>query len=78
MVSLAEKMAANMDASVFSKATDLKKRLLFTVLALIVFRLGTFIPLRVLIPAYWLRFLPDIQTAFWECLICFPAVRWNV
>lgn len=34
-----------MDASVFSKATDLKKRLLFTVLALIVFRLGTFIPL---------------------------------
>ena len=45
MVSLAEKMAANMDASVFSKATDLKKRLLFTVLALIVFRLGTFIPL---------------------------------
>ena len=45
MVSLAEKMAANMDASVFSKATDLKKRLLFTILALIVFRLGTFIPL---------------------------------
>ena len=45
MVSLAEKMAANMDASVFSKATDLKKRLLFTVLALIVFRMGTFIPL---------------------------------
>lgn len=45
MVSLAEKMAANMDSSVFSKATDLKKRLLFTVLALIVFRLGTFIPL---------------------------------
>lgn len=45
MVSLAEKMAANMDASVFSKATDLKKRLWFTVLALIVFRLGTFIPL---------------------------------
>ena len=61
MVSLAEKMAANMDASVFSKATDLKKRLLFTVLALIVFRLGTFIP------------LPGI-----DCLICFPAVRWNV
>ena len=45
MVSLAEKMAANMDASVFSKATELKKRLWFTVLALIVFRMGTFIPL---------------------------------
>ncbi len=45
MVSLAEKMAANMDSSVFSKATELKKRLWFTVLALIVFRMGTFIPL---------------------------------
>ena len=45
MVSLAEKMAANMDSSVFSKAKDLHKRLLFTLLALIVFRLGTFIPL---------------------------------
>ena len=45
MVSLAEKMAANMDVSAFSKATELKKRLWFTVWALIVFRLGTFIPL---------------------------------
>ncbi len=45
MVSMAEKMAANMDVSAFSKATELKKRLWFTVLALIVFRLGTFIPL---------------------------------
>ena len=45
MVSLAEKMAANIDASAFSKATELKKRLWFTVLALIVFRLGTFVPL---------------------------------
>ncbi len=45
MVSLAEKMAANVDMSAFSKADELKKRLWFTVLALIVFRLGTFIPL---------------------------------
>ena len=45
MASMAEKMAANMDMSAFSKADELKKRLLFTVLALIVFRLGTFIPL---------------------------------
>ncbi len=30
MVSLAEKMAANMDVSAFSKATELKKRLWFT------------------------------------------------
>ena len=45
MVSLAEKMAANVDMSAFGKAEELKKRLWFTVLALIVFRLGTFIPL---------------------------------
>ena len=45
MVSLAEKMAANMDMSAFGKADELKKRLWFTILALIVFRLGTFIPL---------------------------------
>lgn len=45
MVSLAEKMAANMDMSAFSKADELKRRLWFTILALIVFRLGTFIPL---------------------------------
>ena len=45
MVSLAEKMAANIDASAFSKATELKKRLWFTVMALVIFRLGTFVPL---------------------------------
>ena len=45
MVSLAEKMASNMDFGAFSKAEELKKRLWFTVFALIVFRLGTFIPL---------------------------------
>ena len=45
MASLSEKMTAGMDMSVFGKAEELKKRLLFTLLALIVFRLGTFIPL---------------------------------
>ena len=45
MVSLAEKMAANVDMSIFGKAEELKKRLWFTVLALIVFRVGTFVPL---------------------------------
>ncbi len=45
MASMADKMAANMDMSVFGKAEELKKRLMFTILALVVFRLGTFIPL---------------------------------
>lgn len=45
MASLAEKMAASLDMSAFGKAEELKKRLWFTILALIVFRLGTYIPL---------------------------------
>lgn len=44
MVSLSEKMASRMDFSAFSKAKDLQKRLLFTLFALIIFRLGTYIP----------------------------------
>ena len=43
MVSLSEKMASSVDFSVFSKAKDLQKRLLFTLFALIVFRLGTYV-----------------------------------
>lgn len=45
MASLAESMAAGLDLSAFGKAEELKKRLWFTVMALIVFRLGTYIPL---------------------------------
>ena len=44
MASAAEQLAANLSYSTFSKATDLKKRIWFTVLALIVYRLGTYIP----------------------------------
>jgi len=51
MVSAAEQLASNIDFRVFSKATDLKKRLWFTLLALIVYRLGTYIPLPGIDPA---------------------------
>ena len=37
-------MAANTSWSAFGKATDLRKRILFTIAILIVYRLGTFIP----------------------------------
>ena len=43
-MSLSDKMAANMDFSAFSKAKDLHKRLWFTLIALIVFRFGTYVP----------------------------------
>jgi preprotein translocase subunit SecY len=45
MVSAAEQLAANLRLSTFAKADELKQRLLFTLGALLVYRLGTFIPL---------------------------------
>ena len=45
MVSAAEQLASNLNLSAFAKAEDLKKRLWFTLGALVIFRLGTFIPL---------------------------------
>ncbi len=44
MASAAEQLAANMNLGVFSKATELKQRIWFTLGALIVYRLGTYIP----------------------------------
>ena len=45
MASAAEKLASNFNFSTFSKATDLKKRIWFTLGALIIYRFGTYIPL---------------------------------
>src|ERR1700674_1353312 len=45
MVSAAEQLAANLNFGALAKAEDLKKRIWFTLGALIVYRLGTFIPL---------------------------------
>ncbi len=45
MASAAEQLAANMNLGVFARATELKKRIWFTLGALIVYRLGTYIPL---------------------------------
>lgn len=44
MVSAAERLAANMDMGVLGRATELKQRLWFILGALIVYRLGTYIP----------------------------------
>lgn len=45
MVSAAEQLASNLSFSTFSRARDLHKRLLFTLFALIVYRIGTYIPI---------------------------------
>src|SRR5579871_5130448 len=45
MASAAEQLAASINFSAFSKATELKKRIWFTLGALVIYRLGTYIPL---------------------------------
>lgn len=45
MASAAEQLAANMNFGALAKATELKKRIWFTLGALVVYRLGTYIPL---------------------------------
>ena len=44
MASAAEQLAANLNFGALSKATELKKRIWFTLAALIVYRFGTYIP----------------------------------
>ncbi|PPR70251.1 MAG: Protein translocase subunit SecY, partial [Alphaproteobacteria bacterium MarineAlpha1_Bin1] len=51
MASAAEQLAANINFGAFSKATELKKRLWFTLAALIVYRVGTYIPIPGIDPA---------------------------
>jgi len=45
MASAAEQLAANLSFSAFRSASELKKRIWFTLIALLVYRLGTYIPL---------------------------------
>ncbi len=45
MASAAEQLASNFNFGAFSKATELKKRLWFTLAALVIYRFGTYVPL---------------------------------
>src|SRR6202795_3262711 len=45
MASAAEQLAANINFSAFAKATELKGRIWFTLGALVIYRLGTYIPI---------------------------------
>jgi preprotein translocase subunit SecY len=57
MASAAEQLARNLNFSTFAKAKVLQQRIMFTVLALLVYRLGTYIPVPGIDPdAYALSF----------------------
>src|SRR5271155_5429509 len=45
MASAAEQLAANMNFGAFQKATELHKRIWFTLVAMVIYRLGTYIPI---------------------------------
>ena len=45
MASAAEQLAASINFGAFSKATELKSRIWFTLGALVIYRLGTYIPI---------------------------------
>jgi preprotein translocase subunit SecY len=45
MASAAEQLAASINVSAFAKASALKSRIWFTLGALVIYRLGTYIPL---------------------------------
>jgi preprotein translocase subunit SecY len=53
MVSAAEQLAANLNFGALARAEELKKRIYFTLGALMVYRLGTYIPLPGIDPAQW-------------------------
>src|SRR5471032_2682050 len=45
MASAAEQLAANMNFGAFQKATELHKRIWFTLIAMVIYRVGTYIPI---------------------------------
>jgi preprotein translocase subunit SecY len=53
MASAAEQLAANLNFSALAKAEELKKRIYFTLGALLVYRFGTYIPLPGIDPQAW-------------------------
>jgi len=55
MASAAEQLAANLNFGAIAKADELKKRIWFTLGALIVFRLGTYIPIPGIDPEQFAR-----------------------
>ncbi|MHA1568399.1 MAG: preprotein translocase subunit SecY [Alphaproteobacteria bacterium] len=61
MASAAEQMAANLSWSALGQAKDLQRRILFTLGLLIIYRLGTFIPIPGIDPVQLARFVEQTQ-----------------
>ena len=64
MATASDRLANNLNFGALGKATELRQRLLFTLGALIVFRLGTFLPIPGINPFSYFDF----------CLLAFSQV----
>jgi|GEM_PF-3953259 len=73
MASAAEQLAANMNFAAFSKADELKKRIWFTLGALLVYRLGTYIPLPGIDPAALAQVFQAQQGGIFDVLDLFSG-----
>jgi preprotein translocase subunit SecY len=73
MVSAAEQLAANLNFSALAKAEELKKRIWFTLGALLVYRFGTYIPLPGIDPSAWDQIFRRRPAASSACSTCSPA-----
>ena len=62
MASAAEQMAQNLSWSAFGKAKELKQRILFALGLLVIYRLGTYIPMPGIDPVQLARFIEQTQS----------------
>ena len=61
-----------------TRFTELRQRLLFLVGALVVYRIGAYIPVPGLDPNALQNFFQDQSGTILSCLICFLVVPWSV
>jgi len=73
MASAAEQMAANVSWSAFGKATELRQRIVFTLGLLIIYRLGTFIPVPGIDGIALQQFMDDAQSGIGGILSMFTG-----
>jgi preprotein translocase subunit SecY len=73
MASAAEQMAANLNWATLSKATDLRQRILFTIGLLMVYRLGTFVPVPGIDGTALKNFMDNAQTGIGGMLSLFTG-----
>ena len=73
MASAAEQMAANVSWSAFGKATELRQRILFTIGLLMIYRLGTFIPVPGIDGVALKQFMDEAASSM-NCLSATPSI----